>query len=87
MVETLTGEIMATRMVGYERHRDRINCLAVASAHHHRGITAKVLHAGEDAFRAENKAVIAFYETINFASESIVNVGKRLEDDKPYRTD
>jgi ribosomal protein S18 acetylase RimI-like enzyme len=37
--------------------------------------------------RDANKAVIEFYESIGYVAENIVNMGKRLEHDEPYRVD
>ena len=99
LVGTRTGEIVATCMFGYDGHRGSINYLAVAPEQQRRGIAAKMMQASENILcsvgcpkinlqvRDANKAVIEFYESIGYVAENIVNMGKRLDHDEPYRVD
>ena len=84
------ARIVATAMAGYEGHRGWINYLAVAPEYRRRGIGRRMMQVAEDELRklgcpkinlqvrSSNKAVIAFYESLGFAVDDVVSLGKRL---------
>ena len=90
------GGVVGTVMAGYDGHRGWINYLAVDPPLRRRGIGTALMAAAEEALRragcpkinlqvrASNAAVIAFYERMGFATETVVNMGKRLVDDGPH---
>ena len=93
LVGEIDGQVMATCMLGYEGHRAWINLLGVAPAHQKGGHGKALLAEAERLMRAvgcakinlqvrsSNAGVIAFYERLGFATEELVNMGKRLEKD------
>jgi ribosomal protein S18 acetylase RimI-like enzyme len=84
------GQVVATCMIGYEGHRGWINLLAVKPSLQKSGLGRALMAEAERILigvgcpkinlqvRATNTKVIAFYEKLGFASEEIVNMGKRL---------
>jgi ribosomal protein S18 acetylase RimI-like enzyme len=90
LVGTFEGNIVATVMVGYDGHRGWINYLAVAPEHQRQGFGSQIMEAAEAKLRAlgcpkinlqvraTNTEVIAFYESLGFAVEDRINMGKRL---------
>lgn len=84
------GRVVATCMVGYEGHRGWINFLAVKPSLQKSGLGRALMAEAERILvgvgcpkinlqvRATNTRVIAFYEKLGFASEELVNMGKRL---------
>lgn len=95
LVGELGGEIVGTCMAGYEGHRGWINYLAVRPDHQRQGLARELMSHAEALLRAvgcpkinlqvrsTNTAVIAFYESIGFAVDDVVSLGKRLEHDTP----
>lgn len=93
LVGEIEGRVMASCMVGYEGHRGWINLLAVSPAHQGGGHGQALMTEAERILRgvgcakinlqvrATNTKVIGFYERLGFATEDIVNMGKRLERD------
>jgi ribosomal protein S18 acetylase RimI-like enzyme len=91
----LDGELVGTCMAGYEGHRGWINYLAVAPRHRRRGIGRLLMAEAEKRLRKlgcpkinlqvreGNRDVVAFYESIGFRVEPLVNMGKRLISDNP----
>lgn len=87
------GEIVGVVMAGYEGHRGWINYLGVAPSLRRGGLGRRLMVEAEARLRAagcpkinlqvrpDNKDVIAFYESIGFAVEGAVSLGKRLERD------
>ncbi|MDG2308227.1 MAG: GNAT family acetyltransferase [Candidatus Binatia bacterium] len=85
------GRIIASVMAGYEGHRGWINYLAVAPEHRREGLGRRMMGMAEDALRklgcpkvnlqvrADNQAVVEFYERIGFAVEKRFSLGKRLD--------
>ena len=83
-------------MIGYEGHRGWINYLAVAPIEQRKGLAREIMAEAERLLReagcpkinlqirATNTAVIAFYESIGFATNSAISMGKRLEEDSPF---
>jgi ribosomal protein S18 acetylase RimI-like enzyme len=90
LVGLISHKVVAPAMVGYEGHRGWINYLAVAPDHQRKGLgrqimaeaEAKLLAAGCPKInlqvRTDNKNVIAFYESLGFAMDDVVSLGKRL---------
>lgn len=88
--------IVASCMIGYEGHRGWINYLAVAPTEQRKGLAREIMAEAERLLReagypkinlqirATNTAVIAFYESIGFATDSAISMGKRLEEDSPF---
>ncbi len=90
LVGTLNGEIVATIMGGYEGHRGWINYLAVSPSHQRKGygqdlvrtLEALLLQRGcpkiNLQIRHGNDAVQAFYESLGFADDKAMSMGKRI---------
>ena len=88
--------IVASCMIGYERHRGWINYLDVAPTEQRKGLAREIMAEAERLLReagcpkinlqirATNTAVIAFYESIGFTTDSAISMGKRLEEDSPF---
>lgn len=82
--------VMASIMAGYEGHRGWINYLAVHPAHQRQGHARRLMARAEKLLtargcpklnlqiRAGNEAVIAFYESLGYADDHTVSMGKRL---------
>jgi ribosomal protein S18 acetylase RimI-like enzyme len=74
----IDGGLVATAMVGWDGHRGWLYYLAVAKTERRRGYGARMARAAEDwlgahqapkiqlLIRAENQAVIAFYEALGY---------------------
>lgn len=74
----IDGDLVATAMVGCDGHRGWLYYLAVAKAERRRGYGARMVRAAEDwlaarqapkiqlLIRAENQAVVAFYEALGY---------------------
>ena len=84
------GQIMASIMIGYEGHRGWINYLAVHPSQQRQGHARRLMQLAEQLLsergcpklnlqvRAGNEAVIAFYESLGYADDKTVSMGKRL---------
>lgn len=84
------GRIIASIMVGCDGHRGWINYLAVHPAHQRRGHARQLMQRAERALselgcpklnlqvRAGNEAVLAFYESLGYADDRTLSLGKRL---------
>jgi ribosomal protein S18 acetylase RimI-like enzyme len=82
--------LMASIMVGYDGHRGWINYLAVHPAHQRQGHASRLMREAETLLtargcpklnlqiRADNEAVIAFYESLGYTDDHTVSMGKRL---------
>ncbi|MDB5998507.1 MAG: family N-acetyltransferase [Rhizobacter sp.] len=89
--DTVIGTIMA----GYDGHRGWLYSLAVRSSHRRRGIGASLVSQAEQALSAlgcfkvnlqlaeGNEAVAAFYETLGYAVEKRVSMGKHMAANRP----
>jgi ribosomal protein S18 acetylase RimI-like enzyme len=77
-------------MAGYEGHRGWINYLAVAPDLRRHGIGRALMQAAEKKLqilgcpkinlqvRRTNTAVIRFYQSLGFAEDDVISLGKRL---------
>ncbi len=98
LVGERNGEIVATVMVGYEGHRGWINYLAVRPDFRRHGYGRRMMEEAERLLiargapkinlqvRATNTDVIAFYKSMGYAVEDVVNLGKRLVNDASAAT-
>ncbi len=85
-----SGQLMASIMVGYDGHRGWINYLAVHPTHQRQGHAHRLMELAEQLLtergcpklnlqvRAGNEVVIAFYESLGYADDNTVSMGKRL---------
>ena len=93
LVGEVAGTVIATVMAGYEGHRGWINYLAVHPDHRRGSYGRQMMAEAEQALaargcpkvnlqiRASNTAVVAFYESLGYAIDEVVSMGKRLEED------
>lgn len=91
LVARLAGRPVGTVMAGYEGHRGWINYLGVDPDHQRRGIGRALMTEAERLLRVRgcpkinlqvresNAAVVAFYESIGFAKDPVVSLGKRVD--------
>ena len=98
LVGILSGKIIASVMGGYEGHRGWINYLAVDPAHQRNGYGRRMMQAVEKRIRAKgcpkinlqvrssNDGVIKFYQSLGYTDDNVMGIGRRLEEDEPYRT-
>ena len=90
LVAEVDGRIVGAVMAGYEGHRGWINYLAVEPARQRGGLGRALMAEAEQRLRAvgcpkinlmvraDNAAVIAFYERLGFIQDRVVSLGKRL---------
>lgn len=92
MFVALTGDsVVGTVTAGYDGHRGWLYSLAVLPEHRHSGIgSALVVHAEKALLERgclkinlqvveSNSQVVAFYQTLGYAVEPRVSMGKRFE--------
>lgn len=84
------GDVIGTIMAGWDGHRGWLYSVAVTPAHRHEKVGSALVRTALDALRARgcvkvnlqvrssNKAVVQFYETLGFAVEPIVSMGRTL---------
>ena len=84
------GAVVGTVMGGYDGHRGWVYALAVAPAHRRRGIARSLMLELQGRLsaagcgklnlqvRAGNEVVVAFYESLGFAVEDRISMGRRL---------
>jgi ribosomal protein S18 acetylase RimI-like enzyme len=84
------GTVVATLMAGYEGHRGWLNYLAVDPGHRGRGFGRLLVTEAETRLealgcpkvnlqvRADNGAAMRFYETLGYAADGSVSMGKRI---------
>ena len=90
LVGVLDGILVASCMAGYEGHRGWINYLAVSPDCRRKGIATQIMQRAEMLLltagcpkinlqvRETNQAVIAFYESLGYANDRVISMGKRL---------
>lgn len=95
LVGLLGDEVVGSVMAGYEGHRGWINYLAVAPELRRRGLGRALMAEAERLLmaagcpkinlqvRSTNAEVIAFYQSLGYAIDDVVSLGKRLEEDRP----
>lgn len=94
LVGLVDGAIVASVMAGFDGHRGWANYLAVAERHRRRGFGRALMQRVEEDLealgcpkvniqvRAANAAVVAFYETLGYARDETLVLGKRLIPDE-----
>lgn len=97
LVGEIDGEVVAACMAGYEGHRGWINYLGVLPRLQRSGIAAALMAEAERLLRGAgcpkinlqvrttNSAVIAFYQRLGYATDSVTSLGKRLITDLPRK--
>lgn len=90
------SEVIGTCMAGFEGHRGWINYLAVLPEFRRKGIAGKLMEYAEKRLsnigcskinlqiREGNLEVIKFYESIGYAVDPVLSMGKRLSFDPKY---
>jgi len=90
LVVEIDGALVATVMAGFDGHRGWVNYLAVDERHRRHGLGRRLMQRVEQdlealgcpkvniQIRAENAAVVAFYEKLGYAPDHTVVMGKRL---------
>jgi ribosomal protein S18 acetylase RimI-like enzyme len=93
LVATPTGSpqsVVAAGMAGFDGHRGWVNYLAVSPSLQRSGLGRRFMSVFEERLtamgcpklslqvRAGNEQVIAFYETLGYADDHTVSMGKRL---------
>jgi len=93
LVGELDGQVIASVMFGYEGHRGWMNYLAVAPEHQSKGYAHALIAKGEALLlaagcpkislqvRSSNARVIAFYQSLGYAQDEAISLGKRLISD------
>ena len=84
------GRLVGTAVVGWDGHRGWVYYLAVAKSHRGRGLGRELMTAAEKwlkavgapkiqfMVRAENDAVVAFYDHLGYVPQYCVVLGRRL---------
>lgn len=87
------NQVIASAIFGYEGHRGWVNYLAVSPAHRRKGHASALMRWGEEALKARgcpkinlqirssNAPVMAFYQSLGYAQDEVVSLGKRLISD------
>lgn len=90
LVGVENGEVMASVMGGYDGHRGWVNYLAVSPDHRLQSHGTVLMRAIEKLLmergcsklnlqiRRSNAAIIDFYNSIGYAEDAVVSMGKRL---------
>jgi len=98
LVGIINGKVVTTVMGGYEGHRGWINYLAVDPEHRKKGYGRLIMREVETRIRAKgcpkinlqvratNDGVIKFYQSLGYSDDNVIGLGKRLEEDEPYKT-
>lgn len=93
LVGLVGGQVAATAMGGYDGHRGWIYYLAVDPARQKKGLGRQIMGAVEEKLlimgcpkvnlqvRADNAAVMEFYENIGYSTEDRISMGRRLVED------
>lgn len=90
LVAVIEGEVVGTVMAGFDGVRGWLHRLAVSMAARRHGVGTLLVRAAESGLavmgcpkvnlqvRAANAEVIAFYESVGYAVEDLVSLGRRL---------
>ena len=90
LVGELDGQVIASVMFGYEGHRGWMNYLAVAPQYQSKGYAQALIETGEALLlaagcpkislqvRSSNARVIACYQSLGYAQDEAISLGKRL---------
>jgi ribosomal protein S18 acetylase RimI-like enzyme len=93
LVGELDGQVIASVMFGYEGHRGWMNYLAVGPQYQSKGYAHALIEKGESLLlaagcpkislqvRSSNAKVIAFYQSLGYAQDDAISLGKRLISD------
>lgn len=85
------NEVVGTVLAGYDGHRGWLYSVAVHPAHRRKGLGAKLVRHAEVALTVRgcmkinlqivstNESVKAFYESLGFATEPRISMGKKIE--------
>jgi hypothetical protein len=89
-IDEATGHVIGATLGGYDGHRGWIYSVCVDAAHRRRGVGTLLLRTVEAQLiargapkinlqvRATNTQVIAFYESLGYATETHMSMGKRV---------
>lgn len=92
-VAETSGRLIGSCMAGYDGHRGWINYLAVHPDFQRQGLATRLIVEAEAALsglgcpkinlqiRRSNQAVRAFYESVGFAEDEVISMGRRLIED------
>ena len=90
LVHEISGQIVASVMVGHDGHRGAIYYLAVAVENQKTGLGRSAVLAAENylkklgvwkinlMIRSENDAALGFYQAIGFEKNEVLSMGKRV---------
>lgn len=90
LVGEANGQVVASVMGGYNGHRGWVNYLAVSPDHQRKSYGTLLMRALEKMLlergcpklnlqiRRTNDSVISFYNSIGYAEDAVVSMGKRL---------
>ena len=91
LIAASNGRLIGTVMAGFDGHRGWVYYLAVDPDERRQGIGKALMYAAEQALgklgcgkvnlqvRADNDAVVAFYQSLGYSVEERISMGKRLD--------
>jgi len=94
LVGLAENRVIATAMGGYEGHRGWVNYLAVDPEYQRKGLGQQIMKATEDKLlaigcpkinlqiRMDNLSAVAFYKSIDYKTDDVISMGKRVVEDK-----
>ena len=97
LVGTIGGQLVATAMVGYDGHRGWVNYLAVSTDRQRQGLGRAMMTEAERLLaergcpkinlqlRSSNSEAIGFYRALGYLQDDVINLGKRLIEDRDAR--
>ncbi len=89
-VATSKDQVIGTAMGGYDGHRGWVYAVAVAPEFRRKGVASRLMANMEEALlgrgcvklnlqvRADNAVVVGFYESLGYAAEERISMGKLL---------
>jgi ribosomal protein S18 acetylase RimI-like enzyme len=90
LVHEISGEIVASVMVGHDGHRGALYYLAVVPEHQKTGLGRAAVDAAETylnklgvwkinlMIREGNEAALGFYRAIGFEANAVISMGKKI---------